>query len=252
MSVTTESPAIVTANMATMFVSRNTGRADRQMHASVDPFQEDRKRSWGMSMMMEIMGSPITPTAVSIPSRSGTTSSVSRVTQTSMMGLRTSMRWAAGPRESWEDARVPRRRLRTGRTEKRRMSTRAEGTGVFAHKGIRKKGMCGQRWNARKRRRVSYTFPGHNSGRKSRDPVSQVRTGSGVSYFRNKRRPRYSIRYCYRRRERFNDGSDRSQRRRSEEYPRKGNPLTRTRRRAWRIVPVPQCRVDLSSGRERQ
>jgi hypothetical protein len=127
---TTFFPAIATASLATMFVWRNTGRADRQMHASVDPFQEHRNDCWHVDDN-ERIDSPTIPTAVSIPSRSGTTSSVLRVTQTSTMGLRTSRRWGAGSRESREDARVPRRRPSTGMAEKRRMWTE-----VLAHKGI--------------------------------------------------------------------------------------------------------------------
>jgi hypothetical protein len=141
------------------FVSRNTGRADRQRHASVDPSPfQNTGTTFGMSM-----DSPIFPTAVSIFSMSGTARSTLTAAQTSMMGPRTSRRWGAGSRESWDDARVPRRRLRTGRTEKRRMSPRAGGgTGVYAHKGIWKEGDV---WAKMKRNEkvegILYFFPGH-------------------------------------------------------------------------------------------
>src|SRR6266699_6400155 len=120
-----------------MFVLRNRGRADRHMHASVDPFQEHRDDCWHVDDD-ERMDSPIVPTAISTPSRLGTASAVLTVAQTSMMGLRTSRRWGAGSRESREDARVPRRRPRTGMAEKRRMSTRglrSSHTKVYEGKG---------------------------------------------------------------------------------------------------------------------
>ena len=115
-------------------------------------------------------------------SKLGTERKKSTVAQTSMAGSRTSRRWDAGVRESWEDARVPRRRPRRGRTEKRCMSPGAGGTEVLAHTKVYEgKGTCGAKMERKgKVGGILYFFPSHNSGRTSQDPVSQARTRSGV------------------------------------------------------------------------
>lgn len=128
----------------------------------------------------ENINSPIDPT---MPSP-GMSMMALMDAQTSVEGSRTSRRWSAGSRELWEDARVPRRRLRTGRRGKRYMSPRAGGS--CRTKVYERKGMCGRRWNAKKRWRISYTFrQSHNSGPVCpRSRISQVGIRSGVGLCR--------------------------------------------------------------------
>jgi len=96
MFVTSDDPARSTARRATTLVLMKRGRAEMQRQTSS------------------------TPTTLSIPSKLGTTSSVSRLAHTSMRS-RASRGCGAGSRELKEDARAPKSRPRVGRRRNRRM-----------------------------------------------------------------------------------------------------------------------------------
>ena len=113
-SVTTCSPATVVPRIATTFVSTNRGMPDRQRHASIRRGQEQAHHT--RELFETKVDAPISPTAVNMPSKSGTTSSVLRLAHTSCVST------ACGARESSWDARAPKSRPRAGRTRERRMS----------------------------------------------------------------------------------------------------------------------------------
>ena len=126
---------------------------------------QERRKHLRHELYDEKVDSLITPTAVSIPSISGTTSSVSSDAHTSRVS-RTSRRWGAGLRGSKECARAPRSRLRTGRTVKKRMprlrSSSHTKVQYSKERRLAKMGPKKGRW---------HSYRPSNSGRNSRHPA---------------------------------------------------------------------------------